>query len=742
MSKKILGSLEVVLGANTAAFARGMRESQKDLKKTETAAKGMGASITGVFGKIGSAMVSLRGLLVGGLAAVGVYKLAAGLNAAAKEVDQLGKMSSRLGVGVQQLSALKFAAGEAGIEFEGLAKLFSRFQKTLGDTMGRGGSTISVGGAVIRLKDLNGTLKPTTVLLGEVADAMQKIGTQAERATVAQSLFGKDGGDKFLQLLAEGGNFIENLTNQTERARRLGVIFTAEDAKKMAAYNDALGRIGSAFLGLRVTIMREIAPAMTQVANKMAELTAAAPRVISALLGGDIDPEQRRQLKEALLALSDQAFKAFKGLGISIGAVLTATVWEALRRLPGLFATVLEDLGYELIKWLGGIYVKINEFWNSSFGGAKSARLWADPKDPNNRRTQEILATAANSGKADRELEYLREGIRGIEEEQAAFRMNLRAEWLRHDQNSTDGLISETLKMAVSDIRNSMAGLGGAADEIIRLGAAFQTVTNEAVGAGAAVDGVSDSIDDVAVQLAADPPRNFMDGIKRGLFDLQSQVKETADLGYSVITGMGEQLSSGLAGNIVDASTNFSNFGKSVAETAESVAKSVAKMVLQFYLLRAITGFMGTFLDTTFEGPPLPPDFVRPKPQAKGGAWWMGSQLKQFAMGGVVTRRTPFAMANGGVGEMGEAGPEAIMPLERVGGGKLGVNARGACTVVNIIDQRQSGQAVTAQERTGPDGRRVLDVYIRDAVRGMIDSGVLDRSLATSFGLSRAARPR
>jgi tape measure domain-containing protein len=61
---------------------------------------------------------------------------------------------------------------------------------------------------------------------------------------------------------------------------------------------------------------------------------------------------------------------------------------------------------------------------------------------------------------------------------------------------------------------------------------------------------------------------------------------------------------------------------------------------------------------------------------AKGGAFDGGIQM--FANGGVVTRPTLFPMARGGVGMMGEAGPEAIMPLKRGPSGRLGVEATGA----------------------------------------------------------------
>ena len=51
-----------------------------------------------------------------------------------------------------------------------------------------------------------------------------------------------------------------------------------------------------------------------------------------------------------------------------------------------------------------------------------------------------------------------------------------------------------------------------------------------------------------------------------------------------------------------------------------------------------------------------------------------------FARGGVVSGATTFPM-RGGTGLMGEAGPEAIMPLTRGPDGSLGVRAQGSGSV-------------------------------------------------------------
>jgi phage-related minor tail protein len=62
-------------------------------------------------------------------------------------------------------------------------------------------------------------------------------------------------------------------------------------------------------------------------------------------------------------------------------------------------------------------------------------------------------------------------------------------------------------------------------------------------------------------------------------------------------------------------------------------------------------------------------------PFAKGAAFASG-RVAGFARGGVVDGPTHFPM-RGGVGLMGEAGPEAIVPLARGADGRLGVRSSG-----------------------------------------------------------------
>jgi hypothetical protein len=83
---------------------------------------------------------------------------------------------------------------------------------------------------------------------------------------------------------------------------------------------------------------------------------------------------------------------------------------------------------------------------------------------------------------------------------------------------------------------------------------------------------------------------------------------------------------------------------------------------------------------------------------ANGNVFSGGSQVKAYANGGVVGRPTVFPMANGGVGLMGEAGPEAIMPLKRGSNGKLGVQAEGGSGSGGVVIHQNFNFAANGDE--------------------------------------------
>jgi lambda family phage tail tape measure protein len=68
----------------------------------------------------------------------------------------------------------------------------------------------------------------------------------------------------------------------------------------------------------------------------------------------------------------------------------------------------------------------------------------------------------------------------------------------------------------------------------------------------------------------------------------------------------------------------------------------------------------------------------------ENGAAFSAGRVMPFAKGGIVSSPTQFPMRNGH-GLMGEAGPEAIMPLARGADGRLGIQAGGGARAVSVV---------------------------------------------------------
>ncbi len=113
-------------------------------------------------------------------------------------------------------------------------------------------------------------------------------------------------------------------------------------------------------------------------------------------------------------------------------------------------------------------------------------------------------------------------------------------------------------------------------------------------------------------------------------------------------------------------SDSLRQVAQSIADTVYNIAMRPVQQALGGAIADGINGLVGGLL-----------------PFEKGGSFSQG-RVMPFAKGGVVASPTPFAM-RGGQGLMGEAGPEAIMPLARGPDGRLGVQAAGSAKAVTVV---------------------------------------------------------
>ncbi len=135
-------------------------------------------------------------------------------------------------------------------------------------------------------------------------------------------------------------------------------------------------------------------------------------------------------------------------------------------------------------------------------------------------------------------------------------------------------------------------------------------------------------------------------------------------------------LSNGISGGLRKAFDGLIFDGMKLNDALKTVANTIVDQVYSI-AIKPVTGALGGLLAQGVAGV-----MGAGMPFANGGAFSQG-KVMPFAKGGVVSSPTGFPM-RGGMGLMGEAGPEAIMPLTRGPDGRLGVQAGGG-RAVNVV---------------------------------------------------------
>ncbi len=148
----------------------------------------------------------------------------------------------------------------------------------------------------------------------------------------------------------------------------------------------------------------------------------------------------------------------------------------------------------------------------------------------------------------------------------------------------------------------------------------------------------------------------------------QSLVFTTREVN-SLTSGFSSGLRRAFDGVVLDGqrlSAALGEVAQSMIDTAYNVAISPVQNAVGGVLAQGVNGLLSGMM-----------------PFANGAAFSQG-RVTPFAKGGVVAQPTSFPM-RGSTGLMGEAGPEAIMPLARGPDGRLGVQTQGGGRPVTVV---------------------------------------------------------
>lgn len=158
--------------------------------------------------------------------------------------------------------------------------------------------------------------------------------------------------------------------------------------------------------------------------------------------------------------------------------------------------------------------------------------------------------------------------------------------------------------------------------------------------------------------------RDTYKGMARGVQDFGNTAENVYDQMRSISNSALSDMSGMLANFVATGKLNFADF-------SQSIVTEITKMIFQMMIFNALkAGFTGTAFGDAMG--------LKATPNAKGNTY--ESPGLSAHRNSIVKSPTLFPFAKGGVpgvGLMGEAGPEAIMPLTRGRDGSLGVRVLG-----------------------------------------------------------------
>lgn len=209
-------------------------------------------------------------------------------------------------------------------------------------------------------------------------------------------------------------------------------------------------------------------------------------------------------------------------------------------------------------------------------------------------------------------------------------------------------------------------------------------------------------------------------------------------------------LATNTIGGLEDALISFTETGKlSFSDLAQSMAKDLLKLIVRYQMLLLLQMLTNTMSKSGVSREASPALDTSMRGIGTGGTIDVPTITPSgFAKGGVFTNSIvsqPTMFASGGMfGQMGEKGPEAIMPLTRNSSGQLGVHTSGSGggdseLNLTVIVYQGEGNGMKSQKEQGPEGD-ILKIFLGEVSADIQRGGVVGKSINTTYGLKKTAK--
>ncbi|QDK21162.1 phage tail tape measure protein [Leclercia adecarboxylata] len=740
MAARSLGTLTIDLIANIGGFAAGLnraeRQSQKWRRQVQEDVRLAGAALGAM------ATIAAAAAVSAGVAGINLLKTTS------KQIAETDRLAKSLRMSTQDLLGWQFASQKAGVSGEQMADIFKDIGDKIGDAvLNQSGEAVDALNALgLSAKKLS-TETPDRQLLA-IAGALEKVGTNAEKITILESL-----GNDLSKLLPLFDNNSQKLQQFLKLSREYGVAPDPQSIDDLVKVNSLFEDMETQAQGLKLEIATglarvDLSPLQAGLGDLRAVFTD--PKVLQGLA----------DMVGGIASLVGWLGKAASSLGSLIdnyqgGQKLSAnaSLFEVERRIRNLEADLNDEGFLAGVNRLGmdteGKQKELNELLaqrtrlksiaaaapvisSATSPVTASGNYTLAPGESNGKVTPDTSAKKLESAFKSMELGYLRQialidttGQKTAEvTEQQKLQFDL-AEGKLTDINDAQKVRLQQLAQEV-DRLNLLKKANEENAKVAEFVAGLQAQNDNARGdlsvdiQGAGLGnkqrerlrerlGIEreylDQQRDLQKQYqAGDISQTVYDRETQALKDAQAQRLEIQEDYYSQIDALQADWVTGARDGLadwVDDSTNYATLAADAMQSALSgissnivdmlngnkaswkdwgisVMKVIEQVMVNMMIANAASSigslFGGAASSSASSGTALQSYGANLQFNAKGGVY-SSADLSQYS-NSVVSSPTMFAFAKG-AGLMGEAGPEAIMPLTRAADGSLGVRALG-----------------------------------------------------------------
>jgi lambda family phage tail tape measure protein len=711
----------------------------------------LGNSMQGLEGRIKNASMATN-LLYTGLKSLAAVAVTGGVVALAKSAidlaDDMRDLSQRTGVGVETLGQFKVAAELSGSSLEGVAKGLTFLNKNMvAAATGTEAAAAAFKTVGVATTEADGTLRKADKVFLDVADRFAQLRDGPEKAALAIKIFGK-----------AGAELIPILNLGSKEIQRFGLGIGPDFADKADAFNDQLGimkaqttvltvQIGSALLPVMSGLVSVVTQAITFVGNLAGEFykaiggAAGLQQVAAGLiktmvvLGG--------VTAGVFIATNITAFAtALRGvLGVMRGMLVLERAMLAVQTARAAVLSLIAGLqtpGPAQAKAVGlvtggavgvglavGLSKLIDDLMKKIGTGISGALTMPNIPTPPPGTTPDLSGLRTGDGgkkKADDEAKRRRDALldsaNALKQSRAELQIEKEMDPMRKIQLEYAEKRRVVIANADKALREALSGEQQAniqrtrSVDIQKLQVqetnALIEKFKELSGAGFEA-GMSGELFYTSVTKTTSAMEDFRAGIG-------SYIESIGTLGAN-LSNVTQTAFKGLEDAIVSLTTtgtfSFRQFAQSIIE---EITRMVTRMLIIAPLLRSVQSMFGGGGGGGLLGVASTLSKTIGFGASAMGNVFAQNGIQKFARGGIVDKPTMFPFAKG-IGLMGEAGPEAIMPLRRGRDGRLGVQAaNGGGGVSVVVNVDASGTSVQGDNAKGAEFGRAISEAVKNEI--------------------------